>query len=90
MALPSSTPQEALQLMCYPLRTPNQDYHVITGMKILRETERAEEELRLSIDSGDRECTFGHIQNLLAIPSLTLKRKKFMEIRNSDALGIIE
>lgn len=56
----------------------------------MRETERAEEELRLSTDSGDRECTFGHIQNLLAIPSLTLKRKKFMEIRNSDPLGIIE
>lgn len=66
---------EDLQFMCYPLETPNQDHHVITGMKVLSKTEKAEEELRLSIDSGDRECTFGRIQNLLAILSLTLKRK---------------
>lgn len=61
MALSSSIHQEDLQFMCYPLGTPNQDHFVITGMKILRETEKAEENLRLSVDSGDRECTFGHI-----------------------------
>ena len=61
MALSSSIHQEDLQFMCYPLGTPNQDHFVITGMKILRETEKAEENLRLSVDSGDREFTFGHI-----------------------------
>lgn len=79
----SSIPQKTYNFMCYPLETPNQDHHVITGMKILSKTEKAEEELRLSIDSGDRECTFGRIESF-GNTLTNFEEKKFMEINNSD------